>query len=272
MSEQRPMDMGGVIDTRREFEEAIKQTMLKIAVYAFNHAPQPEEYLIELTHAHEKYFNSMKGATNTHLTDVEELINAETRRQEALYERIDALAPHFNSVKPLNPKDIYADPYWSHGPSYGTNVEINGTRFYALPRVPCSTDEYVTLKQAPVPANIILIEHDMILMLPYYENTSEDTNKQLSKLLDASGKFSEVDIKEPIHLNKNYLWVHSETKLDERRINELMKKYSAEAFMVGYPGRNIAILYTGLEGFIERLWRTIYFDWDEMWKRYGWYE
>jgi len=42
--------------------------------------------------------------------------------------------------------------------------------------------------------------------------------------------------------------------------------------MVGYPGRNIAILYTGLEESIERLWRTIYFDWDEMWKRYGWYE
>lgn len=266
------MDMGGVVETRKEFEEAIKQTMLRIAVDAFNHSPQPEEYLIELTHAHEKYFNSMKGATNTHLTDVEELINAETHRQEALYKRIEALTPYFNTVKPLNPKDIYADPYWSHGPSYGVNVEINGTRFYALPRVPCSTNEYITLKQAPVPANIILIEHDMILMLPYYENTSEETHTQLSKLLDVSGKFTEDGIVEPIHLNKNYLWVHSEKKIDEHWIDELIRKYSVEAFMVGYPGRNIAIIYTGLEETIGRLWKTIYFEWDNMWERYGWYE
>lgn len=57
---------------------------------------------------------------------------------------------HFTKVKALNPAEVYADAYWYHGPSSGLNVDINGTRFYALPMIPCSSNEHITLKQVPV--------------------------------------------------------------------------------------------------------------------------
>jgi hypothetical protein len=272
MPEQRPADMNAVVETRKEFEAAIKQTMHRIAIDTYNESSQPENYRDTLDQAYEKYFNSMKGATNIHPEDVHRLIEAETRRQKALYKRIEELKPHFNTVKPLDPSHIYAIPFWDHSPSPGVTVEINNTRFYAAPRVPCSAKDYVTVKQAPVPANIVYINHDMILMLPYWENTTEETHRQLNQLLDASGTVTEEEITAPIHVKKNYLWVHSETKIDQRVIENLMTKYGADAFMVGYPARNIAIIYTGLEESIERLWKTVYFDGDEMWKRYGWDE
>ncbi|MCJ7731527.1 hypothetical protein MUP51_04355 [Candidatus Bathyarchaeota archaeon] len=269
--EQRPYDMNGLVEARREFEEAIKKTMHRIAIDTYMGSSQPEQYRETLSQAFERYFNNMKGATNSSPSDIEELITAEINRQRSLYSSIEALKPHFDSVKPLDPAYIYADPYWSHGPSYGVNVEINGTRFYALPRVPCSTDEYVTVKQAPVPANIVLINHDIILMLPYREDPSDETRLQLNKLLGTSGKVTEEDIHEPIHIQKNYLWVHSDEKIDDHRINQLIEKYGADAFMVGYPARNIAIIYTGTEETMERLWKSTYFD-REIWRRYGWYE
>ena len=264
--------MDQVHETTRVFMEAIQQTMQRIAIDTYHGEQQPEKYRETLDQAHEAYFNSMKGATNTHREDVYELIEAETGRQSALYKSIEDLKPYFTSFKPLDPTNLYAYPYWDHGPSHGLNIEINGTRFYAAPRVPCSTNEYITVKQAPVPANIVLINHDMILMLPYREDTTEETRRQLNKLLDASGKIEEEWIEKPIHVAKNYLWVHSETKIDEKIIDNLMGKYGVDAFMVGYPARNLAIIYTGLEESIERLWGTMYFDWEEMWRRYGWYE
>ena len=264
--------MGGVIDTRKEFEKAVKETMYQIAVDAYNNSVDFNKYQETLGTAYERFFNSMKGATNIHESDVDDLLEAEINRQEALYKRIEALKPSFNTVKPLDPSALVADPYWYHGPSHGCNVEINGTRFYAFPRVPCNTDEYITVKQAPVPANIVMIDKMMILMLPYGEDPSEETRKQLNKLLEASGQATEEGFKEPIRFRTNYLWVHSEEKIDEQLINRVMEKYKADAFMVGYPGRNLAIIYTGLEESIERLWRMLYFDWGDMWRRYGWYE
>ena len=264
--------MDQVHETTRVFIEALKQTIHRIAIDTYHDKQQPEIYRETLDHAFERYFRSMKGATNTQLEDIHELIIGETRRQTALYKSIAELKPYFDSLKPLDPTNLYAYPYWDHGPSHGLNIEINGTRFYAAPRVPCSTNEYITVKQAPVPANIVLINHDMILMLPYREDPTEETLRQLNKLLDVSGKIEEEGIIEPIHVAKNYLWVHSEEKIDERLINNLMGKYGVDAFMVGYPGRNLAIIYTGLEESIERLWGTMYFDWGEMWRRYGWYE
>jgi hypothetical protein len=266
------MNMNGLIDTRKEFEKSIKETMLQIAVDTYHNRVDVQAYTKILGLAHEKFFNSMKGATNVHTNDVEELIESEIRRQKALYKRLEALEPFFDTVKPLNPSDIYASAHWDHGPSYGCNVEINRTRFYALPRVPCSTTEYITVKQAPIPANIVKIDQDMILMLPYSEDPSEETRKQLNKMLTASGQVNEEGIEDPIKIRENYLWVNSEQKLDERLIISLIEKYKADAIMVGYPGRNLAIIYTGLEESIERLWKTIYFDWDDTWRRYGWYE
>ncbi len=260
--------MNALIETRREFEAAIKQTMHRIAIDIYNDSQQPDQYMETLDKAYEKYFNSMKGATNNHQDDVHQLIEAETLRQKALYKEIEELTPYFSRVKPLDPTNIYAVPFWDHSPSHGVTVEINNTRFYAAPRVPCSANDYITVKQAPVPANIVLINHDMILMLPYWENTTEETHRQLNQLLNTSSTVTEEEIDAPIHVKKNYLWTHSETKIEQKVIDSLMEKYRADAFMVGYPARNIAIIYTGLEETIERLWRTIYFDWDEMWRRY----
>ena len=264
--------MGGVTETRKEFEKAIRDLMLRVAVDTYHDKVDRSAYSESLGIAHDRFFNSMKGATNIHKTDVDELIDAEITRQKALYTHVNELKPYFDSVKPLDPSALVAFPYWDHGPSHGCNVEINGARFYAAPRVPCSTNEYITLKQAPVPANIVMIDQDMMLMLPYGVDASEETRQQFTKLLDVSGKITEDRLTEPIHVRKNYLWVHSEEKLDERLIIELMKKYKADAFMVGYPGRNLAIIYTGLEESIGRLWQKFYFDWGDMGKRYSWYE
>ncbi|MCB2172865.1 hypothetical protein KQH65_09025 [archaeon] len=270
--EQRPADMGGVTETRKEFANAIRKLMLRLAVDTYHERVNRPAYTETLGNAHDKFFNTMKGATNIHKVNIQELIDAEISRQQALYTRLNELKPFFDSVKPLDPSGIVAPPYWEHGPSHGCNVEINGARFYAAPRVPCSTNEYITVKQAPVPANIIMIDQNMILMLPYGVTPSEETRQQFNKILDASGKITEEGFKEPIHVRKNYLWVHSEEKLDERLIIEIMKKYKADAFMVGYPGKNLAIVYTGLEESIERLWQKLYFDWGDMGKRYAWYE
>lgn len=264
--------MGGVTETRKEFANAIRKLMLRVAVDTYHDRVDRTAYTEALGNAHDKFFNTMKGATNIHKVNIQELIDSEITRQKALYTRLNELKPFFDSVKPLDPSGLVALPYWEHGPSHGCNVEINGSRFYAAPRVPCSTNEYITVKQAPVPANIIMIDRDMILMLPYGVDPSEETRKQFSKILDVSGKITEEGFKEPIHVMKNYLWVHSEEKLDERLIIELIKKYEADAFMVGYPGKNIAIIYTGLEESIERLWQKLYFDWGDIGERYAWYE
>jgi len=264
--------MGGVTETRKEFANAIRKLMLRVAFDTYHERVDRPAYTEALGNAHDRFFNTMKGATNIHKVNIQELIDAEISRQQALYTRLNELKPFFDSVNPLDPSGIVAPPYWEHGPSHGCNVEINGARFYAAPRVPCSTNEYITVKQAPVPANIIMIDQNMILMLPYGVAPSEETRQQFNKILDASGKITEERFKEPIHVRKNYLWVHSEEKLDERLIIEIMKKYKADAFMVGYPGKNLAIIYTGLEESIERLWQKLYFDWGDMGKRYAWYE
>ena len=262
--------MEGLGKTTRKFRKTITKTLHQIAIDAYRDTIQSEKYHETLDQAHEAYYRSMKGTTNTHQTDVDELIEAEINRQKSLHEKIRQLEPYFNTVKPLDPTSLVAYPYWDHGPSHGLNVEINKTRFYATPRVPCSTQEYVTLKQAPVPANIVYINEDMILMLPYMEEPSGETRKQLNKHLSSSGQVTEDILDDPIHVKKNFLWANSEKKLSEQDINRLMEKYGADAFMVGYPAKNIALIYTGLEESIERLWKDTYFS-SEIWRRYGWY-
>lgn len=269
--EQRPASIEGLRETTRRFREAVNKTMHQIAIDTYQKDVQPQKYHKTLDQAHEAYYRSMKGTTNTHQSDVDELIIAEINRQDALYRCIEKLSTFFEKVKPLDPTELVSYPYWDHGPSQGINVEINNTRFYAAPRVPCSTDMYATLKQAPVPANIVYITEDTILMLPYRENPSAETRRQLNQLLDVSGQFSEEEVDESIHLRKNYLWVNSEKKIDERVIIGLIEKYGVDAFMVGYPARNIALIYTGLEDSMERLWKDTYFS-QEIWRRYGWYE
>ncbi len=263
------MDMNGVVDTRKQFRKALDETMSKIAIDTYQGTVDQEETIETINPEYERFFNSMKGATNIHMTDVEELVEAEIKRQKELYIEIEKLKPVFDSVKTLEPSGLAAFPHWNHGPSRGLNININGVWFYASPRVPCSTDEYITVKQAPVPANIVMINKAMILMLPYGEDPSEKTRKQLNTLIPASGQITEEGFKDPIRVRTNYLWIHSEETIDNRLINSVMEKYGADAFMVGYPGRNIALIYTGLEDSIEQLWRTLYFDWGDMWRRYS---
>ena len=262
--------MEGLRETTRRFRETINKTLHQIAIDAYKDTIQPEKYHETLDLAHEAYYRSMKGTTNTHQTDVDEIIEAEINRQKRLHEKIRQLEPYFDTVKPLDPTGLVAYPNWDHGPSHGLNIEINNTRFYAMPRVPCSTQEYVTLKQSPVPANLVYINEDMILMLPYREDPSDETRKQLNKHLSTSGQVTEGIFDDPIHVRKNFLWANSEKKIDEHDINRLMLKYGVDAFIVGYPGRNIALIYTGLEESIERLWKDTYFS-SEIWRRYGWY-
>ena len=263
------MNIGGVTDTRKEFTAALYEVMHRIGLDTYHGSVDRDELIQSAMDAYERFFNSMKGATNIHNVDVEELLDAEITRQKALYDEIEKLKPAFDSVKLLEPTGLAAFPHWDHGPSTGLNININGAWFYAAPRVPCSTNEYITVKQAPVPANIVLINKDMILMLPYGEDPSEETRKQLNKLLTASGQITEEGFKEPIRVRTNYLWVHSDEKIDSRLIDQTMKKYNADAFMVGYPSKNIALIYTGLEDSIERLWSKLYFDWGNMWERYN---
>ncbi len=104
-------------------------------------------------------------------------------------------------------------------------------------------------------------------MLPYRENPSSETRKQL-KLLGLSGKVNEEEVQSSIHVKRNYLSTHSKEKIDERVIYRLIEKYRVDAFMVGYPDKNIALIYTGLENKMDRLWKTIYFDWNWIWRRY----
>lgn len=268
--EQRPASIEGLNKTTQKFRETITKTMHQIAIDTYNSHIQPEKYHKTLDQAHEVYYRSMKGTTNTQQTDVNELIEAEIRRQQTLYKRIEDLSPYFENVEPLDPTELVEYPYWDHKPSHGVNIEINNTIFYAMPRVLCSTQEYVTLKQAPVPANVVYINEDMILMLPYREDPSDETRKQLNKHLSTSGQVTEDLFDDPIHVRKNFLWANSEKKIDEHDINRLMVKYGVDAFMVGYPSRNIALIYTGLEESIERLWKETYFS-SEIWRRYGWY-
>ena len=262
--------MEGIRETTQRFREAINQTTHRIAIDTYHKQQKPEQYHETLDQAHEAYYRSMKGTTNTHQTDIDTLIDSEMRRQKKLHERIEELAPYFDSVKPLDPTNITAYPYWDHEPSHGLNIEINQTRFYAAPRVPCNTKDYATLKQAPVPANIVYINKDMILMRPYREDPSEKTRRQLNKLLETSGKVTEETLDAPLHVKKNYLWTNSEKKIDEFEINRLITKYSVDAFVVGYPSSNIAIIYTGQEETMERLWKESYFS-VEVWRRYGRY-
>jgi hypothetical protein len=264
--------MDHVIETKRIFKQTLQQTMHQIAIDTYNKEPQPEKYSEVLDQAYEKYFRSMKGATNINHEDVHKLIQAESQRQKKLHDNIESLKPQFENIKTLDPTDLYAHPYWDHGLSYGVNIQINNAIFYIVPRVPCSTTEYATLKQAPIPANIILINTDIILMLPHREEPSKKTLKRLTQLTHTSDKIKEEEISETIHVRKNFLWTNSNKKIDEQIINKIMKKNKADAFMVGYPVKNIAIIYTGLEKSIESLWKTMYFDWDKMWRRYGWYE
>ena len=246
--------------------------MHRIAVDAFNEDTKPEEYWKTLDQTHEKYYRNMKGTTGIQKSDVRELIEAETQRQRRLYDSIEALAPHFNEVTPLDPTGLVSYPYWDHSPSHGVNVEINGSRFYALPLVPCSTAEYVTVKQDPVPASVVLINKDMILMLPYREGLTGETQKQLKTLLNISRTVTEEKVEAPIEYENNYLKIHSEEKIEEPVIRQLIQKHGVDAFMVGYPSRNLAIIYTGMEDEMESLWKTMYFEWNQMWRRYGWYE
>ena len=270
--EQHPENIDQVIETKKIFRESLQQTMHLIAIDTYKREPQQEKYLETLDQAYEKFYRSMKGATNINIEEVHELIQAESQRQKNLYNNIEKLKPHFENVKILDPTDLYAYSYWDHGLSHGVNIEIDNTKFYVIPRVPCSTIEYATLKQAPVPANIILINKDIILMLPHREDPSEKTQRKLVELTNKSGKISVEEISGTTYIRNNFLWTDSDQKIDVQIVNRILKKYNVDAFMVGYPGKNIAIIYTGLEASIESLWKIMYFDWDNMWRRYGWYE
>jgi len=265
---QRPENLGQVKQTRREFQNTINYVMRLIANDAYHARQDLDKYKKLIMDAHERFFRSMKGATNIQKTDAYEFVKAEVGHQKVLYRSLEKLGSFFDSVNPLEPVELYAYPYWDHGPSTGINVEINDTRFYALPKVPCSTDQYLTLKQDPVPATIVLINSEMILMLPYRENPSSKTRKQLNELLRLSGEVNEEGVPSSIHVKRNYLSTHSKEKIDERVIYRLIEKNRVDAFMVGYPDKNIALIYTGLENKMDRLWKTIYFDWNGMWRRY----
>ena len=54
--------------------------------------------------------------------------------------------------------------------------------------------------------------------------------------------------------------------------NALFTVFWDRSFSIEKDNQGQIVIYTGLEESIERLWGTMYFDWEEMWRRYGWYE
>ena len=266
--EQRPMYMESLSETRGEFMNKIQGVMDRIAVDTFNSEIKLDSYLQEAEEHVNAFFNSMKGAVNLSPLDAEELVREEVERQKRFYTSINELVRKMPDGRVISPDKIFEYPYWDHAPSRGCNIRSRATTLYAFPRLPASTVHYLTLKQGPIPANIIHVSQDYILMLPYAQDLSEDLRELFIGLVGTVGKVRDERLEDELRVKKNFLSVITEQKVYQHILDELLKDYGAQVIQVGHQSTNVSYIHTGMEEDLPRLWRTIYFDWAENWRRH----
>ena len=267
MPEQSPMYMESLVDTRIEFENAIQNIIKRIALDTHNSENNIETYIVEAEEPFKEYFNNMKGATNIHMYSVEELLRAEAERQNSFYSSIRSDLSSLNA-ETVPPDTIIEYPHWGHMPSPGCNIRIGATVLYAFPRTPASTVHYLTLKQGPIPANLVHVTDDYILMLPFRQDLNKETRTGLIELSGFSGKVNDKRLKDELRIKKGYITLITEEKFEKKTLDELIKEYGVKSVMIGRQSSNTAYIHTGEEDNMPRLWSIIYFNWNENWRRH----
>lgn len=255
-------------ETKEKFMREIEEVMERIALDVFNGEKFMETYIHDLEEPRNFFYRSMKGTIPVIPEDIEELVMNEVNRQEAFNSTIMKLAEKINEGKVIPPNQIVAYPYWEHTPSFGCNIRSGSTFLYAYPRLPSSTEHFLTLKQAPVPANVIHVNENYILMLPYGQDLSEDLRNNFSELI-GRGKTIQVDeIDDQIRVHEKFFSLVTEERVSKKTLDTILKEYDGLAIQVGNKSNNTAYIHTGLEEGLPKLWRTIYFDWKGNWRRH----
>ena len=268
MPEQRPMYIESIGETKGKFMSEIEEVMKRIAVDAYKGNTYPETYLKDLKEPRTFFYRSMKGTIPITPEDVEELVIAEVNRQEEFYLAIRKLTDKITQGKILPPDKIVEHPHWDHRPSFGCNIRSGSTVLYTYPRLPASTEQFLTLKQAPVPSNVIHVEEEYILMLPYGQDFNRGLREIFSEFSGDMDKLYEEEIGVELMIHDKFLSLITEEIVYQKSLDKILKDYDGLAVQVGRQSSNTAYIHTGMEENLPRLWRTIYFDWNGNWRRH----
>jgi hypothetical protein len=266
--EQRPMYWGSIGETKAKFREEIEKVMERIAIDAYNGETFSDTYILDLEEPRNFFYKSLKGPIPITSTDVRELIMVEVKRQESFYSSIKDLADSLPRAKVLQPNQIVEDPHWEHKPSYGCNIRLGSTVLYAYPRLPSSTEHFLTLNQGPIPANIIHVDEDYILMLPYGQDLSKEIKIAFKELSGNGHTIKVEEFEEEIIVNGKFFYLLTEEKVFQKTLDKILEIYGGLVFQVGRQSNNTSYIHTGLEESLPRLWSTIYFEWKGNWMRH----
>jgi hypothetical protein len=245
-------DMAFYIDEcKAELKECMTEVFSAIARDAYEGRDgSPPDLIQRGILCHERYFNSMKGATNLSADDIRSVIAAEAERQRAFYEALREMAGQFSGhgvvFEILPPGEIYSDPVWNIPLSIGTTVRVEG-RAYITAFCPsaAATNDYMAPRQDPVAASLIYMDDKVMLFMQHDQDPGEPFAAACASLWGRS-----VDVHADFggawaaHISGGVLLLDTGESVSDKETGQLMGKYGVYGIIVANSGKFTARLYT----------------------------
>jgi hypothetical protein len=244
-----------VAEARREFRECLKKVFLDIASRVHGKTlTDVSDVTRPALHCRDRYFQTMKGATNITAKAVEELIAKECERQIRFYDKLSKLGERFRkigvrfSVSP--PKIGESDSTWRTGLTVGCNLLVGSTDVLAFPLVNATNSSAIT-------RDILYVDDDCVIAREYPLPAVVEPFQHASGW---SAEFSEPGIppakilKDEFPLAKtaivfrHFLLVESDEHLSANDLEALLEKYVVSAVVQVDSAGNKAHIFIGKDG------------------------
>jgi len=247
-----PQDMASYVSNcKAELKDCIMEVFAAISQDAYSGRGSSLPDLIQRgILCHERYFNSMKGATNLSAGDIRSAIIAEAERQQNLYMALRDMAAQFAGhgvkLEILPPGEVYSDPVWNIPLSVGTTVRVE-SRTYITAFCPsaAATNDYMAPRQDPVAARLIYMDKSMMLFMQHDQDPGETFaaactslwGQPVDVLSDFGGAWA-------AQLSGGVLLLDTAESVSDEEVGRLMQKYGVHGVIVANSGNFIARLYT----------------------------
>lgn len=241
---------------RKEFKECLQKLSLEIAKGAYDRKLADIAYVTrQALECQERYFQTMKGATNISGSDIEELVKNEVERQTRFYEKLKKIRERFQQLTGswvrffMKPPDIFNICSWDTGLTAGCIIMVGCTDFFAFPLVQARTVTYLQEKVVFVDGDCIIIRDHF---LPATVEPFQFSETWATEFLQ-SGPASVRNVQGDFPLAKkatvygNFLHLDSEQTFSQKELAAIREKYGVVAIVKDDSNNRSAFIYTGID-------------------------
>ncbi|MBD3319452.1 hypothetical protein GF342_06120 [Candidatus Woesearchaeota archaeon] len=270
---------GLVEGARKEFALCVRRVFLELARQAYHNKKMSREAVASpILGCYQKFFDSMKGATNLSKTDIWNAAREELARQRQFFERLEQLKEHFNKIGidyEIREPTKNNPTSWQHGLSAGCTLRILNIKAIKVGNdvIPFPASLYAfPLTEAEGPYDvaqrdpIVYLDEQVVICIPKSKISDENTYLELKQQLavpeldlqndfpfeqEEPGFFKKLLGKKPpqisrrAELYKNFVLLDLPESPDREDALDLLKKYDVNAVIIANREKNKTTIITG---------------------------